>query len=96
MFRRRFTVRYLAASAAPVSRLNDGTTAVSLGEWELAQSGRYISSPATVQLLRTRIRIACHYKRETSHYVTPNVCYFPLHNSVQRTVKFITRRTASA
>jgi len=41
------------------------TTAVSLGEWELAQAGRYISSTATMQLLRTTIRIACHYKRET-------------------------------
>jgi hypothetical protein len=76
--------------------LNDGTTVVSLGEWEFAQSGRYISSPATMQLLRTRIRIACHYKRETSHYVTPNVCYFLLHNCVQRSVKFITRGTARA
>jgi len=89
-----FRGRFTADTQPPVLHLyrvlNDGTTAVSLGEWELAQSGRYISSPATMQLLRPRIRIAYHYKRETLYYVTPNICYFPLHNCVQCTVKFIT------
>ena len=96
VFRWRFTVDNHPPVLHLYHVLNDGTTAVSLGEWELAQSGRYISSPATMQLLPTRIRIGCHYKGETSHYVTPNVCYFPLHNSVQRTVMFITLGTASA
>jgi hypothetical protein len=62
------------------------------------QAGRYrcVSAPATMQHRRTGIRIAFHYTRGTSHYFTPIPSYFPVHNSIHRTVKFIPRGTAGA